>query len=272
MIDRQLRARWRAQEAPAEPGPDSICFVCAPCDAAVGLRVILALRQRGWRVWFDRALFSGAEWSGPLSDAVELCAGLVLLYSDEAYDFPLIWNCFAFARGLKKPRLILHLDEREGQSISADGDPRQQERWADPAGEDFSQLCDPRWTLSLAAPCPPPCHDLAARIEGGDPGPDPVRFVNLRSHEAWNRDREFLKILSGQELKAIRSASPLFFRFVTGKSFTRDHPPEPGQHASPKTEGSSPRDPGPKPAGSGPFPEGYPYMDEFEYLDSLWDD
>lgn len=121
---------------------------------------------------------------------------------------------------------------------------------------------------------------------------DPFRddlTVNLRTYEAWDRDRRPLKPVSAAELNGLHNGysriytllpmsyafdytpgaddgyicTDLYLQHEEGKRKKEKNAHELAEHEQQRNE----RETGLR----GEFPEGYPYMDEFEYIDKNYE-
>lgn len=271
---------------PCELDENYVCVLYAPCDAQVGEKIVEIYQSLGNAVWYDTTASSDMVWTDEIQRAIANCDVAVLIYSSEAFYACYFWQCYHFARLLKKPRLIFHL-EKERMKVSAWECPKEIEQWVDPEDEDYEKTIDHRWIQSMRCKesknvIKQPKYDLGEHFSPFWNTPDRGEFfINLRTHEMWDENRCALKTVSCEELTLLRKNFMHACRFLP-KSFAADYceneddrnfivQKKREEELKKKMEEEQEREAQLKASenkSSGGFPEGYPYMDEFEYLNS----
>jgi hypothetical protein len=259
-------------------------------DADAGVRAIRAYNQAGYRLWYNEDLPRGVKWSGEISRAEELCDVLILLYRNNGVDWYSedFWNAYWFRRRLQKRLLLIVLDDA---------------KWYDPhrnrliedvifvnlETDNFERECNSSVFLQKHEDSSggteterrEAVYDFGVEADTDKNKDTQVHMFNLRTHEAWDKERFFIKILSDQEAdRYFRSAA---CRLIA-RSYTRDYEKtaldrqysEEKQRAEEerkRAEEKRKREEEEKAlkaererANRDPWKD-YPYMDEFEYID-----
>ncbi len=258
-------------------------------DADAGVRAIRAYNQAGYRLWYNEDLPRGVKWSGEISRAEELCDVLILLYRDNGVDWYSedFWNAYWFRRRLEKRILIVILDDSQFH------DPHRKRFetviHANPEKDGFEEACNPGWILGRHRDSGDgtetghreAVYDFGVEVMSGREEETRIRMFNLRTHEAWDKERFFFKILTDQEAdRYFRSAA---CRLIA-RSYTRDYEKtaldwqyseekQCAEEERKRAEEKRKREEEEKAlkaererANRDPWKD-YPYMDEFEYID-----
>lgn len=260
----------RASFPPCEIAGHFLSILYADEDASAGLCCAEEFHRRGYRVWYDTTASSDCLFTARTRDAIAQCDILLLIYSERAYESAYYWMCYRYADLLQRPRRILHLEEYRPH------------RSENTAMERHYSLDREEPDLTFYLPRLPEngetgrqtVSDLGAVFT---PLGDLLRAcytVNLRSHEAWDGEQRPLPILNDEALSALREKYSQRFRLLP-VSFSADYRENREGRAvlaeekpRAKTEEKC-REEKSAQDSRRPFPEDYPYMDEFEYLDSL---
>lgn len=261
-------------------------LIFAPEDAEAGRRAIRGYNERGYHLWYNEELSRGVHWSGEISRAVELCDVLILLLSEDSFGSRSFSYARQFRTKLKKRLLLIHLDDTRWHN--PDADPMLElQAWADPNAPDFEKACDDWHLHSYRELCgktaepQEPIYDYGVLPILTEEDPAGVHLFNLRTHEAWNKEKAFLKILSDREIDAYRKNGALICRLI-GKSYTRDYVPGSAdeeyaaeirhqkEEAKRKAEEKARKEAREREERQKNVWADYPYMDEFEYIDSLF--
>lgn len=271
-----------------------LCVIWCAGDEKAGLRTIRLYHEMGFPVWYDTTASSNTVWTAETQDALAACRIAVFLYNSEnSFYSDYFWQSYEYAHKLNKPHLTLHLDGNRN-ILDERRHLFQLERWADADARDYPECLEKQMIGNLIGKA----AEDGARTEKKDlgavfsPWSDPFRdelTVNLRTHEAWDRDRRPLKPVSAAELNGLRNGYSRVFTLLPA-SYACDYTPsaddgylctdlylrheeerlEKEKKARERAEAErrrSERGTGLR----GEFPEGYPYMDEFEYIDKNYE-
>lgn len=265
---------------PCKAEENYLCVLWAPCDAQAGVKTVQIYQSLGHAVWYDTTPSSDTVWTGETQRAIANCKVAVLLYSSIAYNTAYFWQCYHSARLLKKPRFILHLEE--GRHSLSGSRELEIERWVDPNAEDYGKKIERSWIRSILCEesktgSERPGNDLGESFSPWDHPFSEDFTVNLRTHEMWDKNRCAQKTVSCEELSLFREKYshsylllPMSFAadyredeedrgFIIRKTEAREALMQEKQESQSQASGNKK---------IGAFPEDYPYMDEFEYLDS----
>ena len=270
-----------------------ICVIYCAGDEKAGLRTIQLYHEMGFPVWYDTTVSSNTVWTGETQDALAGCRVAVFLYSANAFYSDYFWQSYEYAHKLNKPHLTLHFDDNRNR-LDDQRHMFQMERWVDADADDYPDHLEKymidSWIHKAAEnSMPTEKKDLGTLLS---PWNDPFRgtvTVNLRTHEAWDQNRRPLKPVSAEELNDLRNENSRIFTLLP-MSYAFDYTPgaddgyicsnlylkyeedkrekerkalELAEHKKQQDEDEI--------GLHGEFPEGYPYMDEFEYIDKNYE-
>ncbi len=271
-------------------------------DADLAAGTVRILNELGFNVAYDRTILEGKLWSGDRSDAIEDCSLFVTMRSPcERYSCIGISGC-EFAELLEKPIVTIETDEKMWEYCDDDGDLI----GTMPSEPDFAEKCLKAFAMKGLVPAPEkPASGGGAGSRAGsfrkkkkerewdlgvtyyeNYGDDRRGYrndlhinSNLRTRETWNSRREPLEKASDEEIYRAVCWKCIRFDLFT-RSREMDYFPDSRDREFRRTLCT---------LGGKPVPEikeeyekvkkriddywsSYPYMDEFEYIDSHYDD
>ncbi len=148
---------------------------------------IRILHDSGIRLWYDEGIPAGSDWPANIANHMQNCERVIFFLSKAALASP---NCFSemrTAERLKRPILIVHLDESE-------------------ADENWRSILEGKETI----PCLPAAQDRSLAIQK-------TGFILRRFRRSW-RERIPWRILAmAASLLLFLVSAALFYAIVTGR-------------------------------------------------------
>ncbi len=80
-------------------------------DSSIVLPAIEAMQQQGYRIWFDRGIEAGTEWSNNIAAHLRDCAVFVAFVSKNSVKSENCLDEIAYAKSHGKPSLLIFLEE-----------------------------------------------------------------------------------------------------------------------------------------------------------------
>ena len=284
-MDRYQEGLWEKRACPSYQGAEPYIYLSfSPFDLEEGLALLSVLDRLGCRVCYDEKMLTGRPWTGEICDAIEGCAVFFKVNAPE-YHFSLTKNLAdEFVGRLKKKNVVVRLYERipEEQSgyptliYTSLADPALPERCRQGLEEAGYFSAGPQEASPEKYDLMMSYYKTLKDWEEAFGGLRP-QSLNLRTHESHGYLGHTTR--SDEDVYAAVRYGIRQNYYLAARSSTEDYKPKaadrqfteriralngetPGELERQYMRGSDI----PKPWG--PFPAGYPYKDEFEYLDS----
>lgn len=80
-------------------------------DEALVFPLVRGMQQRGYRVWLDRGIEVGTEWSNNIADRLRRCEAVIFFVSKNSVASENCLDEVSFAKSHKKPAILIYLEE-----------------------------------------------------------------------------------------------------------------------------------------------------------------
>ena len=74
---------------------------------------IRILHENGWRLWYDEGIPAGSDWPANIASHMQGCAGVLFFESERALESPNCYSEMSTAYRLKKPCMVVRLEEAQ---------------------------------------------------------------------------------------------------------------------------------------------------------------